>query len=139
MNHPYEDILHLPYRKSTRRPRMTISDRAAQFSPFAALTGFDAAIAETGRLTDRRTDLEDYGSDLLNQTLLQLKQRLPQQPEISICYFLPDSRKSGGCYQTVTGNLKKLDLYRQRITLTDGQEIPMADIVSIQCSDLPGE
>ncbi len=135
----YEDILHLSYRKSTRRSHMSVHDRAAQFSPFAALTGFDAAIAETGRYTSSRTELEEYGTALINQQLVQLKEQLARQPEITLTWFLPDSRKSGGAYQTISGQVKKIDFYKQTVLLLDGTEIAMQDILSIESAFLQNE
>ncbi len=137
MTGPYDDILHLPHHRSSRRSHMSMTDRAAQFSPFAALTGFEAAIEETGRLTDRRPELEDYGNALLDWKLAQLMPLLSQQPEVRITYFLPDSCKSGGTCEDIQGHLKKIDLYAQRMILTNGQSIPMGDIVNIESSLIP--
>lgn len=132
MNTEYDDIIHLPHHQSNRHSRMSMHDRAAQFSPFAALTGFEAAIIETSRLTDSRTELEDYGEAQLNHAILQLQKLLPLRPEVIITYFAPDERKSGGAYARIQGQVKKMDLYRQVIILTDGREIPLSDIVRIE-------
>ncbi len=131
----YDDIIDLPHHRSARRGHMSLQDRAAQFSPFAALTGFDAAIEETGRLTDNQRQLEEYGNTLLDRKLTQLRELLPRHPEVTITYFLPDSRKAGGAYAQVQGELKKIDLYSRQIFLMDGQRIPMDSILDMD-SDL---
>lgn len=111
-------------------------DRAAQFSPFAALTGFDFAIEETGRLTDCRIELEEYGKAQLDQALLQLWNLLPLHPHVTLTYFIPDERKSGGTYTSICGQIKKIDSFRQIITMTDGTDIPLTDIIRMECSDV---
>lgn len=130
MKHPYEDILHLPHHTSPTRPRMSAIDRAAQFSPFAALTGFEAAIAETGRLTDRPIELTDSARETLDEKL----HLLMRQPELegAFTYFQPDLRKEGGEYVTVTGCLKRLDPLYNRLLLQDGTVIELEDVIEIQ-------
>ena len=128
----YDDILHLPHHTSPRRARMSMLDRAAQFSPFAALTGYEDAIEETGRLTDSRMELGEYARSILDQKQQRLAQIIGQQPEITVTYFLPDERKSGGSYEKVTGNLKKLDFYHNFLVLADGTRIPLFDISDIE-------
>src|ERR1035437_4752031 len=98
MMDPYDDIIHLPHHISTTHPHMSAYDRAAQFAPFAALTGHDAAIAETARLTERRVELDEYSKADLNQRLCIIQDRMDEQPEVSITYFQPDQRKTGGAY-----------------------------------------
>lgn len=93
MKDPYEDIIHLPHHVSATRPQMPMSDRAAQFSPFAALTGYDAAIKETGRLTDERIELGEEVRDALNLKQQYLQDVIADQPKISITYFVPDKKK----------------------------------------------
>ena len=131
MTGQYDDIIHLPHHRSKRRSRMSLQDRAAQFSPFAALTGFDSAIEETGRITDSRIELEEYGHALLNEKMALLQEQIKDQPQVSITYFCPDARKSGGAYREVSGRIRKIDLYRQIIAMTDGQEISIKEIVEI--------
>ena len=131
----YEDILNLPHHVSKTRPQMSMLDRAAQFSPFAALTGYDAAIKETGRLTDEKIEMDEDRKTALDMKQTYLIEMLDEQPEISITYFLPDTKKSGGAYVTVTGNLKRFDEYERLLILTDGKKIPMDDIADID-SDL---
>lgn len=131
----YEDIINLPHHVSSTRPQMSMLDRAAQFSPFAALTGYDAAIKETGRLTDEKIELDEDTKAALDMKQAYLIEMIDEQPEISITYFLPDTKKSGGAYVTVTGNLKCFDEYERLLILTDGKKIPMDDIADIE-SDL---
>lgn len=131
----YEDIINLPHHVSKTRPQMSMLDRAAQFSPFAALTGYDAAIKETGRLTDEKIELDEDRKAALDMKQAYLIEMIDEQPEISITYFLPDTKKSGGAYVTVTGNLKRFDEYERLLILMDGKKIPMDDIADIE-SDL---
>ena len=109
MSGQYDDIIHLPHPDSPKHPRMSLYDRAAQFSPFAALTGHSAAIAETGRMTDQRMELDEYEMARVDAELQRLQELLPGRPTASITYFVPDERKNGGSYQTVTGEVKRID------------------------------
>lgn len=131
----YEDIINLPHHVSKTRPQMSMLDRAAQFSPFAALTGYDAAIKETGRLTDEKIEMDEDRKAALDMKQAYLIEMIDEQPGISITYFLPDAKKSGGAYVTVTGNLKRFDEYERLLILMDGKKIPMDDIADIE-SDL---
>lgn len=131
----YGDIINLPHHVSKTRPQMSMLDRAAQFSPFAALTGYDAAIKETGRLTDEKIELDEETKAALDMKQAYLVEMIDEQPEITIIYFLPDARKAGGAYVTVTGNLKRFDEYERLLILTNGKKIPMEDIADIE-SDL---
>lgn len=132
----YEDIIHLPHHRSTRRSHMSVRDRAAQFSPFAALTGFEAAIEETGRLTDCRPELMEYENTQLDQTLLKLMELLHRQPLVSVICFVPDERKSGGHCETVTGHLQKIDLYGNVLRFTDGRKIELRDILQMESPEI---
>lgn len=132
MTGPYDDILHLPHPTSKRHPRMPIVDRAAQFSPFAALTGHGAAIEETARVTDRRIELDEDAKEQLDQTLQLLLERIDEQPEITVTWFSPDKKKAGGQYHTATGKLKRIDSREGRLTLTDGNQIPLEDLLEIR-------
>lgn len=132
----YDDMLHLPHHVSPTRPPMSMVDRAAQFSPFAALSGYGAAIKETGRLTEERSELGEDSRWELNGKLGVLLSRLGQCPEVSITYFQPDGHKVGGAYRTVTGRVKKLDPITGLLTLTDGTKIPMEDIREIEGESL---
>ena len=127
----YEDIINLPHHVSKTRPQMPMSDRAAQFAPFAALTGYDAAIKETGRLTDERIELDEEASTALDRKYQLLMDVFDDAPEVTITYFQPDERKAGGKYLTATGAVKKVDDYERLITMQDGAKIPMDDVLSI--------
>lgn len=131
-NHQYDDIINLPHYVSPTRPRMSMIDRAAQFSPFAALTGYDAAIKETGRLTDQRIELSEDSRAALDRKQQLLMDNLADRPEVSLTYFVPDERKSGGAYVTVTGQVKKVDDYQRLLLLTDGTKIPLDDILDLE-------
>ena len=133
----YEDIIHLPRPVSKKRSPMSSFDRAAQFSPFAALTGYDAVIAETGRLTDQCIELDEGGKALLDEKLQVLREHLEEQPEVKLTVFCPDSRKSGGAYETITGNVKKIDPVTRILVLTGGEVIPIDRIYGIECLAIP--
>ena len=126
----YDDIINLPYPQKPRR--MSNYDRAAQFSPFAALTGFEAAIAETARLTDHRIELDEGGKALLDEKLHLIEENLQDSPEITVTYFKPDLRKMRGAYVEKSGRVKKLDAYSRAIAFTDGMAIRIEDISDIQ-------
>ena len=132
MTGPYDDILHLPHPTSKRHPRMPIADRAAQFSPFAALTGHGAAIEETARVTERRIELDEDAKEQLDQTLQLLLERIAEQPEVTVTWFSPDKKKAGGQYHTATGKLKRIDTQESRLILTDGNQIPLEDLLEIR-------
>ena len=127
----YDDIIHLPHPVSSKHARMSRIDRAAQFSPFAALTGYDAVITETGRLTDSSIELDESRKEVLNERLRYVLSVLSQQPRVRITYFREDERKAGGSYVTTTGRMKKVDHYNQKILLTDGQTIPLGEVFSV--------
>lgn len=110
---PYDDIINLPHHVSRNHPQMSIRDRAAQFSPFAALAGYEDAVAETGRLTEEKRELSATEQAELNQRLCFLAEHLKDQPKVSIEYFVPDERKSGGACRAVNGSIKKIRLCRQ--------------------------
>ena len=131
MNGKYDEIMGLPHHVSKTRPQMPMSDRAAQFAPFAALTGYDAAIKETGRLTDERIELDVEALSALDMKYQFLMEALDEAPEVTITYFQPDARKDGGKYMTATGAVKKVDDFERRITMRDGMKIPMDDVLSI--------
>lgn len=131
-NHQYDDIIGLPHHVSETRPRMSMIDRAAQFSPFAALTGHKEAVKETERLTDERIELTDDNKAMLDGKLQLLLEQLPQRPEVTITYFEPDRKKTGGAYISVTGVVKKIDAYAQSIVLEDGTEIAIEQLNKIE-------
>ena len=127
----YDEILSLPHHVSKTRPQMPMSDRAAQFAPFAALTGYDSAIKETRRLTDERIELDEEALTALNMRYQFLMDALNEEPKVEITYFKPDERKAGGEYVSVIGAVKKVDDFERLITMQDGTKIPMDDVLSI--------
>ena len=131
MNGKYDEIMGLPHHVSKTRPQMPMSDRAAQFAPFAALTGYDAAIKETGRLTDERIELDVEALSALDMKYQLLMEALDEAPEVTITYFQPDEQKAGGKYVSAVGAVKKIDDFERRITMRDGTRIPMDDVLSI--------
>ena len=132
MNGKYDEIIDLPHHVSKTRPQMAMSDRAAQFSPFAALTGYDSAIKETGRLTDEKIELGEESLTALNARYQMLMDVLAEGPEVRITYFKPDERKAGGAYVTITGAIRKIDDFEQIIIMQDGTRIPMGDVLSLE-------
>lgn len=132
MSGKYDDMVYLPHHVSAAHPRMSMRDRAAQFSPFAALPGYDTAVKETARLTDRQIELDEAAKAELDRKLRFLPERLPEQPEVTVTYFKPDGRKEGGAYLTVTGRIKKFDEYTRVLTLTGGEKIAVEDILELE-------
>ena len=128
----YNDIINLPHYVSAKRPQMPMMDRAAQFSPFAALTGYDDAIHETARLTNDRIDLSEEEKETLDRKQQILVEKLSIHPALTITYFVPDAKKSGGVYVTINGNLKKIDEFERWMLLTNGTKIPLDDVVDIE-------
>lgn len=131
MNGKYNDIIELPHPKSKRHRAMAAGDRAAQFSPFAALTGHGAAIEETRRRTEERTELSEDSLWELNRRIGILKARADQRPRISIVFYVRDLRKNGGIYKEKKGEFRKVDEYERLLIFTDGTKVPLDDIVEI--------
>ena len=130
-NGKYDEIMGLAHHVSKTRPQMPMADRAAQFAPYAALTGYDAVIRETGRLTDARIEPDEEALTALNMKFRLLMDALGDAPEITLLVFRPDTRKAGGAYLTVTGRVRKVDEYARLMTLQDGTKIPMDDILDM--------
>ena len=130
-DHRYDSITKLPHYQSVTRPHMSLYDRAAQFSPFAALTGYDDAVKETARLTDTKAELDEYEKAAINERLNRIQDTFDVQPEVSITYFLPDKKKSGGAYITVTGCVKKVDEYEHVVVMRNGTKVHIDDIAEI--------
>ena len=128
----YDDIINLPHYEPKRHPRMSMMARAAQFAPFAAVAGHDAAIREEGRVTDEWKDIGETDSEELDRKMALLIARQTERPMVTIEYFLPDSRKSGGTYQTVSGHVRRIDDCERVIELYDGRKIPIAVIKEIE-------
>ena len=127
----YSDIMNIQYKKSVRRQRMTNIERAAQFSSFAALTGYEDAVEETARLTDRRYDLSDTAIENLDRKLRIINESIKSLPVVMITYFVPDERKEGGSYRTTKGIVKKIDDCMREVVMTSGEQIPIDEIAEI--------
>ena len=128
----YEDIIGLPHHVSRSHAHMAPLDRAAQFSPFAALTGHEAAIAETARLTEERVELDEDRKTVLDEKLQILRAHLTERPKIAITYFKPDEKKEGGAYLTARGSIKKIDEYAGCLVMEDETILPIADLFAIE-------
>lgn len=124
----YDDIINLSHHESTKHPRMSALNRAAQFSPFAALTGHEAAISETARLTNTRLELDEDRKEELDEQLQIIREHISLEPEVSITYFVPDTQKEGGSYLQVIGVIKRLDDIDHKIVMKNGTVIPINDI-----------
>ncbi len=131
-SHKYDDIIGLPHPVSAKRGHMSMVDRGAQFSPFAALTGYDAAIKETARLTGCRIELTESEKLLLNETVQVLMEKMESHPAVSVTYFQPDVRKEGGEYVTETVRIAKPDPYGRGLILTDGRMLLFEDITALE-------
>lgn len=127
----YEDIIHLPHHQSARRPHMPLSERAAQFSPFAALTGYDAAIDETGRLTEAFMEPDENVKERLDETLRYLELHQSEHPEVTVRHFVPDELKEGGAYETLTGRFVKVDAVGRRLHLEGDVRLDFDKIVGL--------
>ena len=127
----YDDIIHLPHHVSQNHPQMPLRDRAAQFAPFAALTGYEAAVGETARQTTERRELDAQEAAELNRRLSDLAARLKDRPEVTIEYFVPDERKAGGAYVTVTGVVRHISIAERVLVMEDETAIPLEDIDSV--------
>ena len=132
MSGKYDDIIHLPHPTSKKYPRMSVRDRAAIFSPFSALSGHGAAIAETARLTDQRMELNEDAKVELDRRQAVLLEHIGEQPEVTVTWFRPDDRKEGGIYVTTVGLAKKIDEFKRILSMVSGQKIVLDDIVQIE-------
>lgn len=129
MKNSYEDMLHLPHRVSQKHPQMTMQERAAQFSPFAALTGYGDTLKETARLTDEWVEPDEQEKEELNR---RLRQAVEEKLKVNITYYIPDEKKQGGAYVTVTGVVKKIDEYAGTIKMLAGEIIPIENIHGVE-------
>ena len=127
----YDNIINLPHHVSKTRKPMSLYNRAAQFAPFAALTGYDDAIKETARLTEERIELSDELKNMLNQKIKLIIENIKLQPEVAITYFVPDNKKSGGVYKTISGNVKRIDEVEKCIIFTNKLKIKVSDLLNI--------
>ncbi len=128
----YDDMINLPCPTSPTHPRMPIEDRAAQFAPFSALTGYGDAIDETERQTEERIELGEEQKDRLDRKMALLMSKIHTRPQIQVTYFVPDVRKEGGVYRTVSGQIKRVELYEGILLFADGVKIPIADVYEIE-------
>lgn len=131
MTGKYDDIIHLPHPTSPTHPRMSVSARAAQFSPYATLTGYGDAVRETARLTNQKLELDEDRKAAINETLMLIQVQIEHKPQVAITYFQPDDMKDGGIYITVVGHVKKIKEYEGIVVMTEGTEISIEDIMQI--------
>lgn len=124
-------MINLPHPVSKVHPQMPMAERAAQFSPFAALTGYGDAVKETARLTDAKIELDEDAKEILDEKLKQIREQIEEHPEIEITYFQPDERKKGGSYISITGCIKKIDDRKMSVVMQDKTEISIKDIIEI--------
>ena len=130
--HRYDDIINLPHHQSTERAHMSLHDRAAQFAPFAALTGYEEAIDETARVTEEKIILDETAIERINEKLYEISQHLSEKWNVTITYFRPDALKNGGAYLTDVGTIKKIDEIEKIIIMDSGMKIKMEQIVGIE-------
>lgn len=128
----YKDIIHLPHHVSNSRAPMAISNRAAQFSPFSAVVGHEAAIKESARYTDEKIELDEMEKAIIDEKLREIEAWLPEEHSVEVVYFEPDTTKKGGQYLTKTDSIKKLDTYTREVLFKDGIKIAFDEIYSIE-------
>lgn len=138
MSGKYDDIIHLPHHVSQTHPQMSMHDRAAQFSPFAALTGYGAVIRETGRLTETRPELDEDAKSELDRRIALLSALLENRPLVTVTYFQPDARKEGGACLTITRVVQKFDEYHRVLVMEGGLQVPISDLISLDGEWLDG-
>ena len=134
-DHSYDDIINHPHYKSKKHPPMSLYARSAQFAPFAALTGYEDAVRETARETGERIDIDEEMKTILDSKIQLLTEKIKQKPEVTFTYFIPDLRKDGGDYVSVSGIIKKIDMFEQKIILLDKTEIPINDVIDISSEE----
>ena len=129
--HKYDDIINLEHHISKTHKQMSMQNRAAQFAPFAALTGYEEAVKETARFIEQKIELDEELNNILDEKLRLIQSQIKNMPEITVTYFVPDDKKRGGKYQKITGKIKKIDDYNKFIIFTDGKFISIKDIINI--------
>ena len=127
----YNDIINLPHHVSVKHPRLSKEQRAVQFAPFAALTGYGDDIKETARITEDRIEIDEEEKKKIDNKILELKNKINDKPKVTITFFIPDTKKSGGEYVTIIGNLKRIDEYNKLLILEDKKKISIKDIIEI--------
>ena len=128
--HKYDRIINLPHHRSKKRKHMSMTERAAQFGAFRALTGYEDKIEEAARHTDKKMELDEYAKAEINRKLQYISDHIDDEPEISVTYFVPDEKKSGGAYVTKKGVVIKIREFEKQIIFWDGTEIPIDEILS---------
>ena len=134
----YDEMLHMPYPYHTDRPHMNRIDRAAQFSPFAALTGFDGVVRETARLTDERPEMSEEQKAAMDRTFSELMRRMGEKPEVEVTFFQPDTRKAGGRFVSKRGRLRRIDEANRVICFTDGERVEIDAVMRIEMNRKSG-
>ena len=127
----YDDIINMPHHISKKHPRRSLENRSAQFAPFAALTGYEDEVEETARITDKRIEITDEIKSTINMRLQIIQEKINTKPKVTIKYFIPDNKKEGGSYKTVTSNVLKIDQYKKLVVLKDNTKIFISDIINI--------
>lgn len=127
----YSDIINLS-RPVSKRPRMSLEQRSAQFAPFAALTGYEGQVKETARLTNKKIEINEELKEILNKKIQLIQKKIKEQPQIEITYFIPDSKKDGGKYEIICNTIQKIDMYTNEFVMLDGTKINIDDIIDIQ-------
>lgn len=127
----YSDIINLS-RPVSKRPRMSLEQRSAQFAPFAALTGYEGQVKETARLTNKKIEINEELKEILSKKIQLIQEKIKEQPQIEITYFIPDLKKEGGRYETICNAIQKIDMYTNEIVMLDGTRIDIDDIIDIQ-------
>lgn len=135
MSDKYDDMLHLPHHVSSRHLPMSSRDRAAQFSPFAALSGYEAALDESARVTQQKRELDEQEKERINAALIAIKENIAAHPVLNITHFVPDELKCGGSYAQTKATVKRIDEYGGFLVLTDGKRIALDDIIRIEPSE----
>ena len=130
-NGKYDDIINMPHHVSKKHQRMSLENRSAQFAPFAALTGYDDAVEETARQTDKQIEITDEIKNEINMKLKTIQEKLYTKPKVTITYFIPDSKKEGGKYKKITNYITKIDEHKQKIIFDNNVEISIINIVNI--------
>lgn len=129
--HQYDAMIYFPHPVSSVHPPMAKEARAAQFAPFAALSGYDAAVKESSRLTDRKIEMDEEYKNEIDRKLQQLLKNIQEQPWVKIEYFVPDEKKKGGAYTEISGRLKKIEWYKRKLILKDKREVPLDQLTGI--------
>ncbi len=129
--HKYDDIINLEHHVSKKHKQMSIEERSAQFAPFAALVGYEDEVKETERITERMIEITEEIRSILDEKIHLIQNKIAEQPEVTITYFIADSKKQGGKYQTINGIIKKIDNYEKKLILTSNTEIFIKDIIEI--------